>query len=513
MRHIFFLAVIVISIINPSFSQSEIPLELPSITPKSPEAASMGMLNNVPINPATGQMSYTVPIHTISVDGNQWPISLQYNYGGFILEKGPSMAGWGWNLNAYGTITREVRGLPDWHPYGYMRNSNVRNMVQTYVHAPYTMDIHDFLKFADNPTRDSELDKYSVNIGGMSFSFKLRYDNNGDVVPYFLSKHNHKVEVTLKSYPSLQVESFIVTDDKGIKYYFFDTDSEGPTNVQPEDPYSADRTTAWMLSKVEYLNNQQIIFNYEKKTLFTYNFSATGVAYENDIAQGAPGEGAIIYSAGYSDANLVSQVDRRILKSITFPKGKLEFSTIDRNDGSVTWQLFDQILLKDHTTDLVNTFDLDYTGNRDALTKIDKNGELYFGFEYFGVGNNPGFVPDFFHSPTDKPLDQDFYKFYNGANNEKAIDLGGFDIQANKEISFFMARIGAMNKIIYPTGGYSTITYGQNQIKKLYTESNSFPGFNKEVPLEIHPRIMQSNNDPSTTSFGATDTIGRAYNK
>lgn len=468
-------------------SQNEINAELPQITPQSPEAGSLGRFGNVPINPSTGQMSFTVPIHTIGVDENQWPIALQYNYGGFILEAKPSMAGWGWNLNAYGSITKQVRGLPDGHPKGYYGSENVKYKIDDHLANPMLTSVGDFEKFTSGEY-DSQVDKYTVNIGGTGFSFKLRKDsnNNDAVVPYYLSKHNYKVIVNMSTSSYFEVDSFVVTDDRGIKYHFDNVDSEGPINVMPEDPYNVDKTTAWMLSSIEYLNGQNIVFDYQPETFSTWDFSATGVSLEGNIPNGNTGDAATVYIGGYQDQMRSTEVNRQILQSITFPKGSLEFSTIIKGQGNTTWKVFDQILLKDHNGSVVNTFDISHHGNRDALVQIDKNGELYYGFEYFGI-HTQGVIPPFPITNADKPYDQDFYRFYNQANNNQAISVGSSGGTANKESIFNAMQMGAMKRINYPTGGFSEVTYEQNQVKKLYTQSNGFPGFNKEVYLDLDP--------------------------
>lgn len=477
------------------YGQDEISPELPKITPTSPEAASLGRFGNVPINASTGQMSFTVPIHTIGVDGNSWPVALQYNYGGFIQEGSPSLSGHGWTLNAYGSITKQVRGLPDGHEDGYYGENNVKNIIDTYAPTGNLagMNINDFYGFVEGRL-DSEVDKYTVNIGGMNFSFKLRLDGTNPIpVAYFMTKHNYKVEVTsMDSQAYFEVSSFKVTDDAGVEYYF-DSDDRERIDSDPDALYPDDKTTAWMLSRIKYLNGQEIVFDYTSELYNSWSFSASGVTVGGDIQQGGQGDGFIVYMAGYGDEMKQTGMHRQILNSITFPKGSLEFTTITRTygNGGISRKVFNQILLKDHTGTIVNDFDLSYDGARDVLTEVTKNNEDYYGFEYYGD------LPPF-NQGADKPLDQDYWKFYNGAGNDKAIHIGAGGIVANKEPSFINTRLGAMQKIIYPTGGFSEITYEQNQVKTPYLESNGsgIQGFNEEIHLELEPKL--SNNERHT---------------
>ena len=51
-------------------------VEEPTITPTTPEAGTMARYGDLNITSASGQMSYSVPIAGITVDGNSWPVSL-----------------------------------------------------------------------------------------------------------------------------------------------------------------------------------------------------------------------------------------------------------------------------------------------------------------------------------------------------------------------------------------------------------------------------------------------------
>ncbi|MEP0266147.1 hypothetical protein [Dokdonia sp.] len=460
-----------------------------AITPTTPEAGTLSRAGNVPINPATGQMSYSVPIHVIQTGGSSWPISLQYNYGGFIAEAKPSLSGWGWNLNAYGSITKVTRGLPDFHPDGYYGEHNRKQIIDQYVATNNIegMPFEYFWKFVNNEY-DSEADKYIVNVGGANFSFKVYIDqNDGQYKAHFLSNHNFKVAITMQSSP-VEIGSFQVTDGHGTIYYFNSEHREYV--VDPQDsghPYNIDKTTSWLLSKVEYINGQDIQFNYTPDDYTSWDFSAFAFTWDGATGADPNQVGTFLddYIGNYNDRMNSTDMQRQILTSITFPKGSLHFETATGPSGH---KVFDAITLKDHTTAVVNTFEIDYQGARDALTEVRKNNELLFGFDYLGLTN--GNIPGFYESPTNKPLNQDIYGFYNGSNNnQEAIDYA-FNEQVDKSIKFGETRKGAMSKIIYPTGGHTSIEYEQNTVKTPLLESDgsgSNGGFNRQLFLELNP--------------------------
>ena len=459
-----------------------------AITPTTPEAGTLSRAGNVPIDPSTGQMSYSVPIHGIQAGGTSWPISLQYNYGGFIAEAKPSLSGWGWNLNAYGSITKVVRGLPDFHPDGYYGEFNRKQLIDQYVATSNinAMPFYDFMDFVDNKF-DSEADKFIVNIGGANFSFKIYIDQDDEYKAHFLSNHNFKVDITMQTFPTKEVGSFQVTDDKGTIYYFNSEDREYVNDPQDTGhPYNIDKTTSWLLSKVEYVNGQEIQFNYTPNDYTSWDFSAFALTWNGAIESDPSEVGAFIhgYVGGYNDKMNSTLMTRQILTSITFPKGSLHFETATGPSG---YLVFDAITLKDHTTTVVNTFEIDHQGVRDALTEIRKNDELMFGFDYLGLTN--GNIPGFYDSVNNKPLQQDLYGFYNGSNNnQEAIDYA-FNEQVDKSIDYGETRKGAMTKITYPTGGHTAIEYQQNTVKTplLESDGSSTPNANEVLLIELNP--------------------------
>ncbi|MEP0264177.1 SpvB/TcaC N-terminal domain-containing protein [Dokdonia sp.] len=472
-----------------------------AITPTTPEAGALSRAGNVPINTATGQMSYSVPIHTISVNGNSWPVNLNYSYSGFIAETKPSLTGWGWNLNAYGVITKVVRGLPDFHPDGYYGPNNRKQLIDQYVATDNVdaMLFDDFMKFAENKY-DSEADKFIVNIGGANFGFKIYYDTtNQEYKAHFLSKHNFKVDITMQNHPTIEIGSFVVTDDKGVKYYFDDDNREAVIpSEDPGHPYNIDKTTSWLLSKIEYLNGEEIIFNYTSDTYTSWDFSASAVILDGATGQDPNNVGYFTDEliGGYDDKMNQTTMGRQILSSISFPKGSLEFNTIAGPSGHT---VFDSIILKDHTGTTVCDYQIDYQGDRDALVEVRKNNELLFGFDYYGL--TTGGIPGFYEGVNNKPLNQDLWGFYNGShNNTEAIDYA-LNEQIDKSISLADTRKGAMSKITYPTGGYTLIEYQQNTVKKLYGDSNLGGAedenvFNNQVFLELDAKL--SNNERHT---------------
>lgn len=500
----------------------------------SPESANLGRYGNVALNNATGQMNYSVPIYNIEVDGNSWPIALNYNYGGLILEGKPSLSGLGWNLSAYANITKETRGLPDGHSNGYYGSNNIKEKIDSAV-SDYLNDgvfnqtsFWDLKNFSEGRW-DSEVDKYTVNIKGMSFSFKLRKTDSGNYVPYYLSKHNYKVEITEwldSQFSNAEVAAFKVIDDSGIQYFFNKEHREqyiyDPGN--PNSPFWEDRTTAWLLSEIKYLNGQSILFKYRSEHFFSYDFWAYGHEKDLDISEPGqnqgPGPNDTSYGShfvqswflGYKEGIRQSEMDRLILESIEFPQGSIELLTT----GVDYETLFSELKLKDHKQRLVDHYKFEYEGNRDNLITITKNDEIFYEFDYYSL-NGHSIIPEFMNSQNKRPHDQDYWRYYNNAGNSTAIDMPFDGKQTNKLPNLVATRAGALHRIKYQTGGYTEVFYEQNEVKEDYddnpTGNNQNQAFNQSFLINVDAKVDNNDRYASVRKTFNTPVRAALYHK
>lgn len=452
--------------------------------PLSPEAGTLERFGSIPMNGSTGHMNYGVPFYTIAVDGNSWPINLNYNYGGLILEGKPSLNGLGWSLSATGAVTREVRGLPDEDFNGYYTTyavdgtNTIGDLITDYFNDnngqgglgnwSYKNTLLNFL----HGKYDSEVDKYTVNVGGMHFSFKIRFNGN-NAEPVYLSKHGNKVEIAMKKVGggstnsnNDEVDYFTVTDTKGIKYRFQTKERRIPQNGDEEMNFQV--ITSWYLDYIEYLNDQRISFSYTPDTYFDYNFHASG-SVTFAAVQGTIESDPEFTAPDYSAFTNEVEMNRQLLDKISFPKGSIDFeymlTSVGTPNNGQSRMVYKSMTLKPASAnpnpEAVKTFEFSYSGNRDYLDQIKRNDSAYFEFQYYDNLT----LPEFINDENDLALAQDYWKFYNGAvGNQSAINIPNSQYTADKDPDFSSARLGALKNIIYPTKGYTQISYCQNQI-------------------------------------------------
>lgn len=329
----------------------------------SPNVATFGLYSNTGNPQVTGVPRIEIPIHTINLDNINVPISIFNNPEGFKPDVHPSWIGHGWNLNAGGSITREVKfgrdeeqDIPlipeDFTRYGYYFCYKVLDEERWYeekdVDSPALPNYPQYTY----KVLDKSPDIFTFNFLGYSGKFflnhkgewkvqseyplKIIFDEN-DMIPNF--------ELVTGVLPTFS--KFTIIDEKGNKYIFGGENAiEFSTPIAPRHFSYRDywTSTSWRLTEIITLKGEHIHFNYERgpyQTSFTYvnepflvapriNVGTGEEAYKahNYIYDGPIGEGII---GNVITGSVISPV---YLKEITCPKLnlKISFSTSKSNE-------------------------------------------------------------------------------------------------------------------------------------------------------------------------------------
>ena len=107
-----YLILFALIVVNHMMSQ-DISVDLPVLSPQSPEAYQITKYGEVNVNESTGVISPSIPLYTYRSGDIDIPITLNYSGNGVKVAQETTWTGINWNLNAGGVITREVRDLPD----------------------------------------------------------------------------------------------------------------------------------------------------------------------------------------------------------------------------------------------------------------------------------------------------------------------------------------------------------------------------------------------------------------
>ncbi|MBQ4805412.1 RHS repeat protein [Aquimarina sp. MMG015] len=455
------------------FSQD--PNDIPKIFPASPEASNLGRFGEIPVNLSVGMANFSVPVYTIEEPGFQLPISVNYQHNGLVVDQIPGHLGMGWSLSSGGMITRQMKGRPDEDPAGYIGNQMTgKNIVIPYINNLLTPQREsDVNQLASENLIDLQPDKFIASAGNMNVTFYFDENRNPVIKPY----KPYKIEFINNDFSLNQ--GIKITDDNGIQYFFQEKEttkrtlpiSLGEIAGSMRDGY----TSGWKLSRVVLINNEEITFNYDA----TLHYQSTKSQSFKEWIEGDSN----CFGSPLSTSTRNYEITSKIIKNITFPKGKIEFeNTIvtlsDNNDNKNRYlSHLDKIHIINQSDKLINTYDFyydDLNKTRKLLTQVRINNDTknLYDFEYYG-------------SPPDNInfYKQDFWGYYNSNPNNFLINsYNTFDVYGGRKPDFEKTRIGALKKIIYPTKGSSEIEYELNSVE---AETNSVPYTCQNAELEV----------------------------
>jgi hypothetical protein len=174
--------------------------------------------------------------------------------GGIRVEQEPTVVGLGWNLNAGGVITRQMKGRPDNEHNGWLHNGYY--LMNKYLKNLFTpIGKSNFLDAAAKSEIDTEPDEYTVITP--HFSFKFTYDSVKNIIQTSPFAH-----YDIK-YDSI-VDCWTVKADNGFSYYFSETELTEPDlgdfpGVFPIISY----VSSWYISSIRNDNGDIVLFEYE----------------------------------------------------------------------------------------------------------------------------------------------------------------------------------------------------------------------------------------------------------
>ncbi len=496
------------------------PLEV-KIFPPSPNTASLGKYGEVPVGLYTGIPQISIPLTSIQEGSLSMPISLSYHAGGVRVEEIASWVGLGWSLNAGGVITRQVRGIPD--EFDMERRSNILGILRG---GPTSISLmHDAIW----GRRDIESDLYIFNINGISGTFF--FGENNEIL--FTNKQDFKVE-KVDNYAS----AWILTDASGNKYYFGSTKDGSRSAIEfaassLSDDNGRSTISAWYITEIEDVTEKhKIEFNYRiEQSESQYRIGEKYIQLIEGLDCGSNSSnnfGLKRYSTG-------SVAETPILESIVSTHQKVEFiANFERDDlnsmvsgrGNAANALT-KIIVSDNNNQRIKEFDLSYSYfasaglsryhgvfesdlQRSKKLRLDKiqesNQGLYLPPHIFQYNSLP--IPERFS------CQMDFWGFYNGRRENDGIDIlklipkvelyfpGISDISvvydkgANRLPSQEYMKAGILEKIIYPTGGFTEFEYEANTT----TDIDKFPlGYrNEHVSKNDIMHIVEDDLNPIT---------------
>ena len=496
-----------------------------TIIPPSPEAASFAKYGTYPVGAFTGKPNIDIPIYEIKTTKLKVPVSLSYDATGIRVEEISSWVGMNWSLNAGGIISRTVVKDPDEDPNGFLDSPPPRASSIT-----GSSSVVDYFKVAvehfGTQTYDTEPDKFYYSFAGKSGSFVFDRTGNIKLIP------ENSIKISFITSPT-EGKYFKIINDDGTVYLFksFETTHNYNTGL-PVNWRIKEVISGWYLTEI--ISNdglEHIYFTYENEwsgSARSQNYSET---YGDEYSLEPNGHGQTIAT---KNTNVYqkqwSGIERTIysprIKTISFPQGKLMFNRVqDRTDDQGS--RLDEILIyqkkPDNSYTLLRSFKLQtgyyissaeptntyqnigfnlrtqdlYRLRLDELKLKDATGTQVSSYKFYY--NNGSLPPKFTCS-------QDWWGYFNGSSNQTTVpqattSTGASIGQANRTPNETYMKYGTLEKIVYPTGGYTIFEmephrYFKNQVQKVkyYATAQGI-----DVP-QLQHKVVTTFTTPATIS-------------
>ncbi|MBT1699007.1 hypothetical protein KK083_19085 [Fulvivirgaceae bacterium PWU4] len=518
----------------------------------------------IPVNMYTGTPNISIPLWNATAHDIIQPVSLSYNANGIKVGESEGWFGVGWDLSASGSITREVRGLPDDlnGPVGtprkgwlYQRSSGAgiaaeiaafgatadlssgtcsdEQADQTAIHGYHTERI------------DTEPDLFSYSFGGYSGSFV--FDNSATPIIRFIPYRDFKISYTTVSGSDKTITGFTIRTNDGLIYTFGRSVSltrkimNAPQAVsflwRDYDLYNGQTIVSnieWKLTRIESPSGAYINFNYSPapsvdseneavlgiynasvsavKTVPAYTVSTTTARYWLDYMETSVGHKVEFKKPG-TTLDKVRILDTRrgagneLVKEFVF-----NYVAVSHSYGA-TGRKFLYKVSETSGCDRMPPYQFSYAGvsfQNFSTINITSTGNDFWGY-YNGKTRNSGF-PKLYVYPGE-PLAERFRTHPIPGYSGLQVVLDGDDQIPDGN---FM-KIGTLNRIDYPSGGSTVLQYEANEYFDARTGENhpagglriksitQYDGIN--TPARIAKTFEYTN--PSNTQQSAGRLISR----
>lgn len=432
---------------NPLETGDEYTPSGPALVLPSPTSQTYQRFMGFQPNLATGAVNVTIPLHTINFDDFSLPITLNYQSNGIKREDISFPLGYGWVLHPGLRITRTVMGKPD-------EQAPLKKYFNGYGSDP------NYIRYLELPGReeDSMYDVYTLSLPQGQANFLVE----GTSV---LSSHWNAIttDIPYEIVPSKKVNesyfnSFRVTDEKGIIYYFGDENKVSNSKfIELSSTAGRVVPTTYLLRKVILPGNQEITFDWETSSATNVQFTSCYFDSDNGVSKNYEGGGAeatpsISHNGIYQYITDGSKTRGSNLSKINLPNSTVYFYYAGEGIESIS--------IYNSQLDLIKH--IKFKVENHLLQNLIINNNEQYQFHY----NSQNFDNSGTH-------DQDFWGYYNAANNGvdyptatymtteatwnqyKPKTISG----ANRKPNANAMQAYMLEQIDYPTGGYTRYEY------------------------------------------------------
>lgn len=501
------------------------PLNKVAKVPKSPEAAGFEKVTGG-VNSFTGTPNISVPLYTLEGKEISLPISLTYDASGIKVDQIASQVGLGWNLSSGGVITRNVNGSVDDYVFDgraqrkVIYNTSNHNLLEYLFDSGTLHGDHNNTNLLNSLNVfyeqyqgvgyeiDVQPDTYTISVPGLlSATFVIDYTPDTEALGYkkIYCIDNPYLKIN-STYTGDYISEFEVINTDGTKLTFADIElvvhhisEEEDGNVGEE--YTDEYVSAWYLTKIESVNEIDtfnFLYDTDEWTRDEESFPVKSIDVKaNTLNQ--------LTASTIRDRSYASyRKHQKRLKEINSNNFKVVLNSDSRLDLGGSKRI-SELEIFSRTTDEINPqkvktikfnnnsyFGESTGGELISRLKLDgikiynsdESKAQHYSFDY----ESPELVP----SRLSKSID--FWGYFNGKSNGNLTidhsldysDIGGYFGFAQGAVNidfgnptfgdrrpdFEKAKVGALSKITYPTGGSVTYEYEMHK-GRLGGNSNS----------------------------------------
>ncbi|SEV91108.1 YD repeat-containing protein [Chitinophaga sp. YR573] len=431
-----------------------------TVVPSGPNATALGKYGDIPVNFANGLPIISIPLTNITVgDELNTGIDLSYHASGIRVDDIATYVGLGFSLNAGGMISRVVKGKPD--EAGYIGFSNGNQIPPGYqtdaVDSTYTR----FKNSAEGIT-DTQPDEFTYNFCGYTGKFVMGMSYEAYLMPYKNIKIKW-VNVSGGFY-------FVITTENGTQYVFNNPET---TEVMGCDDSDMSTVNTWYLTKIILPRSKRVIdFTYVTDPLLTIQSVSES---ETSLGSLGPSEPLIGCPTANFPIHQTCNTSRMIyqtkVKRIDYAGGRIDFNygfirTDLSNAAQDTFYALSSVVESSVLFGVVTPvkrFTMDYTNGSRLLLKQVNNCDIYGNIisTYKLNYNTAHSFPDLLSKA------QDHWGYYNGKNNTTLLPAEDGVDGADREPDTDFIKTGMLEKIEFPTGGYTTFEYENNTYSRV----------------------------------------------
>ena len=460
-----------LNILN-AFAGDGLNLRLNKLYAPAPNAADLGQFSAMQVGLFTGTAKYSIPVYEFKTSNLTVPISLEYSSNGLVVDKVASWVGFDWTLNVGGVINRYRKGKvdrPGARPTNLLLNWNSMTLSDKITNLSN-------LTF-DNMGNDLEPDEFTYSF--MNYSGKFVFDESGNIrqIPYT------NLRITTNTAGS-EFTYFTITTPDGVSYKF---DKKGYTYPVAEYSYPS----SYYLSQIIHPNGEVVNFNY---------LTISNLNQYSGVTQTA----TTVVQQTYSNPNppiSLSEVTTQVnpfnsdviyLDNVQFPNiGSIVFEkSTTRQDNYGDYEL-KKIKILDNSSTLIKSFEFFHQfpvcsssyASRPNLGITEPNSEhnkrmfldsLQIQSSNLTTPKISSYVFNYNNLTVLPPrysFSQDHWGYFNGKSNSdfaiptevptnyRGLFSSLIPTTPNRSPDYLYAQKGMLQKIIFPTRGYTTIEY------------------------------------------------------